>query len=97
MADYPEEDTFGMSLIELVCDVDGRLAETAEAPLIPTGRDLDLSELSLSTEPCCRLSLRVAAANIAGLAELLDLVVSQEFGKLFQCFIAPHGGKTEIG
>ena len=78
MADYPEEDTFGMSLTELVCDVDGRQAETAEAP---AWRDLDLSELSLSTEPCCCLS---SAANIAGLAELLDLVLSQEFGKLFQ-------------
>ena len=72
MAEDPEGDTLGMSESELVSEMESRLSGAAGMSMMPTGGELDLSELSLSTEPCCRFPSRVTAANVVGLADLLD-------------------------
>ena len=81
MTENQEDDTFDVELSELVSEVEGRLVAVTGTSTLHAGGELNLSELSLSSEPCCLIASRVTAANVEGLIELLDLALSQEFGK----------------
>ena len=80
MSDDEAGQSFGPGLAELVAEVENQMAGEG-AQLGGSGGDLELSGLLLETSHCCQFAARVSSANIAGLSDLLDVVLSQEFGK----------------
>ena len=80
MSDDEAGQSFGPGLAELVAEVENQMAGEG-AQLGGSGGDLELSGLLLETSYCCQFAARVSSANIAGLSDLLDVVLSQEFGK----------------
>ena len=80
MSDDEEGQSFGPGFAELVAEVENQMAGEG-AQLGGSGGDLELSGLLLETSYCCQFAARVSSANIAGLSDLLDIVLSQEFGK----------------
>ena len=71
--------SFGSGLSELVAVVEQQMA-SSNPPLDGSG-GLDLPETLMATSHCCQFTSRVSFANIVGLSDLLDVVLSQEFGK----------------
>ena len=72
--------SFGPGLSELVAAVENQMASSN--PLLDgSGSGLDLPELLMETSHCCQFAARVSSSNVTGLSELLDVVLSQEFGK----------------
>ena len=70
--------SFGPELEEMVTEVEDQMAmQGAELG----GGGLNLPDLMLETSQCCQFATRVSSLNIAGLGDLLDVVLSQEFGK----------------
>ena len=80
MSDDEAGQSFGPGLAELVAEVENQMAGEG-AQLGGSGGDLELSGLLLETSYCCQFAARVSSDNIAGLSDLLDVVLSQEFGK----------------
>ena len=80
MSDDEAGQSFGPGLAELVAEVENQMAGEG-AQLGGSGGDLELSGLLLETSYCCQFAARVSSANIAGLSDLLDVVLSQEIGK----------------
>ena len=80
MSDDDAGQSFGPGSAELVAEVENQMAGEG-AQLGGSGGDLELSGLLLETSYCCQFAARVSSANIAGLGDLLDVVLSQEFGK----------------
>ena len=80
MPDDEAGQSFGPGLAELVAEVENQMAGEG-AQLGGSAGDLELSGLLLETSYCCQFAARVSSANIAGLSDLLDVVLSQEFGK----------------
>ena len=80
MSDDDAGQSFGPGLAELVAEVENQMAGEG-AQLGGSGGDLELSGLLLETSYCCQFAARVSSAKIAGLGDLLDVVLSQEFGK----------------
>ena len=80
MSDDEAGQSFGPGLAELVAEVENQMGGEG-AQLGGSGGDLELSGLLLDTSYCCQFAARVSSANIAGLSDLLDVVLSQEFGK----------------
>ena len=83
MSDDEACQSFGPGLAELVAEVENQMAgEGAQlGGSGGSGGDLELSGLLLETSYCCQFAARVSSANVAGLGDLLDVVLSQEFGK----------------
>ena len=89
MSDDEAGQSFDPGLADLVAEVENQMAGEG-AQLGGSGGELELSGLLLKTSYCCQFAARVSSANIAGLGDLLDVVLSQEFGKcafriLFYC------------
>ena len=80
MSDDEAGQSFGPGLAKLVAEVENQMAGEG-AQLGGSGGDLESSGLLLETSYCCQFAARVSSANIAGLGDLLDVVLSQEFGK----------------
>ena len=72
--------SFGPSLSALVAEVESQMAEE-RTQLDGSGGELELPDLMLETSYCCQFAARVSSANFAGLGDLLDVVLSLEFGK----------------
>ena len=86
MSDDEAGQSFGPGLAELVAEVENQMAGEG-AQLGGSGGDPELSGLLLETSYCCQFAARVSSANIAGLSDLLDVVLSQEFGKCSLCIL----------
>ena len=89
MSDDEAGQSFDPGLAHLVAEVENQMAGEG-AQLSGSGGELELSGLLLETSYYCQFAARVSSANIAGLGDLLDVVLSQEFGKcalriLFYC------------
>ena len=89
MSDDEAGQSFDPGLADLVAEVQNQMAGEG-AQLGGSGGELELSGLLLEVSYCCQFAARVSSANIAGLGDLLDVVLSQEFGKcalriLFYC------------
>ena len=80
MSDNERALSFGPGLSALVAEVESQMAEE-RTQLGGSGGELDLPNLMLETSYCCQFAARVSSANFAGLGDLLDVVLSQEFGK----------------
>ena len=80
MSDDEAGQSFDPGLAELVAEVENQMVGEG-AQLGGSGGNLELSGLLLETSYCCQFAARVSSANIAGLGDLLDVVLSQEFGK----------------
>ena len=80
MSEDEGELSFGPGLSELVAVVEQQMA-SSNPPLDGSGGGLDLPEILMATSHCCQFTSRVSSANIVGLSDLLDVVLSQEFGK----------------
>ena len=80
MSDDESGQSFGPGLADLVAEVENQMAGEG-SQLGGSGGELELSGLLLETSYCCQFAARVSSANIAGLGDLLDVVLSQEFGK----------------
>ena len=80
MSEDEEELSFGPGLSELVAVVEEQMASSNPA-LGGSGEGLDLPEILMATSHCCQFTSRVSSANIVGLGDLLDVVLSQEFGE----------------
>ena len=72
--------SFGPGIDELVAEVENQMA-VAHPTLGGSHVGLHLPELMLETSHCCQFATRVSSSNVSGLGDLLDLVLSQEFGK----------------
>ena len=79
MSEDEGELSFGPGLSELVAVVEQQMASSN--PLDGSGGGLDLPEILMATSHCCQFTSRVSSANIVGLSDLLDVLLSQEFGK----------------
>ena len=89
MSDDEAGQSFDPGLVDLVAEVVNQMAGEG-AQLGGSGGELELSGILLETSYCCQFAARVSSANIAGSGDLLDVVLSQEFGKcalriLFYC------------
>ena len=72
--------SFGPGLSALVSEAENQMAE--ERPQLGgSGGELELPDLMLETSYCCQSAARVSSANFASLGDLLDVVLSHEFGK----------------
>ena len=80
MSDDERELSFGPGLSALVVEVESQMAEE-RTQLGGSGGELELPDLMLETSYCCQFAARVSSANFAGLGNLLDVVLSQEFCK----------------
>ena len=80
MSDDEESLSFGPGIAELVAEVENQMA-VANPQLEGSNVGLDLPELMLETSHSCQFAVRVSSSNVAGLGDLLNLVLSQEFGK----------------
>ena len=80
MSDDEESLSFVPGIHELVAEVETQMA-VVRPPLGGSTVGLDLPELMLETSHCCQFAPRVSSSNVSGLGDLLDLVLSQEFGE----------------
>ena len=71
---------FGASLSDLVSEVANQMSGASGPAFEETGAGLNLPALMLETSHCCQLSAQVSSSTVTGLGELLDLVLSQDFG-----------------
>ena len=83
MSENEDALAFGASLSDFVSEVANQMAGLDAPTFEESGVGLNLPDLMLEASPCCQLSTRVTASNVAGLGDLLDLVLSQEFGECF--------------
>ena len=78
---------FGATLSYLVSEVAYQMADASVSSFEERGTGLNLQDLMLETSHCCQRSARVSSITVTGFGKLLDLVLSQEFGKFNQSFV----------
>ena len=81
MSDDEDAMAFGPGVSELVAEVENQMAEGAPLKLEGGDSGLDLPEILLESSHCCQFATRVSSSNAVGLGDILDLVLSQEFGR----------------
>ena len=72
--------SFSGELSALVAEVEDQMA-AGNPPLDESGSGLDLSAVLMENNQCYQFAARVSASNVGDLGCLLDVVLSQEFGK----------------
>ena len=75
--------SFGAARSETVSEVENQMGVGNESAVVANDVGLDLPDLMLqdSQSRCCELASRLASSNVTGVCDLLDVVLSQQFGE----------------